>query len=70
MKTRNNFHENVSELELLGGMRKRNNMIVKNLMNGMTVHLNIFSALMKNWIASNMYSLVNIKRCDIMPRES
>jgi len=46
-----------------GNVRKSNLLTSKGFTNGMTIHFNMFGALMKNWIGSNLNntSIISMK---------
>jgi len=62
--TRESLGKDVSSLMFGGNVRKSNLLTNKCFTNGMTIHLNMLGALMKNKIGSNLNStgVISIKR--------
>ena len=63
-RTRESLGEDISSLVFSGNVRKSNLLARNDFTNGMTIHFNMFGALMKNGIGSNMNntSIISMKR--------
>jgi hypothetical protein len=63
-RMRESLGENISSLVFSGNVRKSNLLTSKSFTNGMTIYFNIFGALMKNGIGSNLNStgIISMKR--------
>jgi hypothetical protein len=62
--TRDSLGEDINGLVFSGNVCKSNLMASKSFTNGMTIHFNMFGALMKNGIGSNLNStgIISMKR--------
>jgi len=71
-RTGNNLGKYIGKLKLQGNVGKRDNTSIKSLTNGMTIHFNMFSAIMEDGIGCNLngISIINIERCSRVLREA
>ena len=66
-RPRHRLGKDISKLKICGDVGKGDNMTIKNLTNGMTIHLNMLCTLMENRISSNLNgtSIIGIERSGI-----